>query len=106
MPWMATFFFFLVVPLGVTHVVLVILQPLAVGHWCTLYPAAAFPMLLMIPLTVDEVIAMGQFLAASVRALKPFWRTFWVGDTMEGGGKDDHAPRYGAPAAQMLRPMF
>jgi hypothetical protein len=28
------------------------------------------------------------------------------GDTMEGGGKDDRTPSYGAPAAQMLRPMF
>jgi len=25
---------------------------------------------------------------------------------MEGGGEDDRTPHYGAPAAQMLRPMF
>ena len=101
-----TFFFILVVPLGVTHLVLVILQPTVVGYWRTLCLAAAFLMLLMIPLTVDEVVARGQFLAASVRAGKPFWRTFQVGDTMEGGGEDDRTPRYGAPAARMLRPMF
>jgi len=52
------------------------------------------------------VIATGQFLAASVRAGKPFWRMFWAGDTMEGGGKGDRTPRYVAPAAQMLRPIF
>ena len=33
-------------------------------------------------------------------------RTFWVGDTIEGGGEDDRTPRYGAPAARMLRPIF
>lgn len=105
MPWMVLFFFILVVPLGLVHVVLVILQPVVVGYWCTLCLAAAFLMLCMIPFAVDEVIAMGQFMAASVRAGKPFWRTFWVGDTMDGGGPDDRTPRYGATAQSMVPPM-
>ena len=58
-----------------------------------------------IPLTVDGLIAMAQFLEASAPG-QAFWRTFWAGDTVEGGGKDDRTPRYGEPAAQMLRPMF
>jgi hypothetical protein len=41
----------------------------------------------MISLTVDWVIAIGQFLAASVRANKPFWRAFRAVDAMGGGGK-------------------
>jgi hypothetical protein len=105
MPWMVTFFFILVVPLGLTHIILVILQPVAVGSWCTFCLAAAFIMMVMIPFTVDEVIAMGQFLAWSVRNGKPFWRTFWVGGTMEGGSADQRTPAYGAPAAHMLAPM-
>jgi len=105
MPWMVLFFFILVVPLGLVHIVLVILQPVAVGYWCTLCLAAAFLMLCMIPFAVDEVIAMGQFMAASVRAGKPFWWTFWVGDTMEGGGPDERTPHYGAPALSMAPPM-
>lgn len=105
MPWMVTFFFILVVPLGIVSIVLVILQPIAVGAWCTLCLASAALMLVMIPFTVDEVVAMGQFLAQSVREGKPLWRTFWVGDTMEGGAADDRTPRYGAPAAQMISPM-
>lgn len=105
MPWMVTFFFILVVPLGITHVLLVILQPVVVGYWCTLCLAAALLMLLMIPFAVDEVVAMGQFLAQSRREGKPLWRTFWVGDTMEGGEKDNRTPRYGAPAAHMIPPM-
>lgn len=62
-------------------------------------------MLLMIPFTVDEVIATGQFLSQSVRAGKPFWRTFWVGDTIESGEKDDRAPHYGSPVLKMAPPM-
>ena len=104
MPWMVTFFFILVVPLGITHITLVILQPVAVGSWCTLCLAAAFVMLLRIPYTVDEVIAMGQFMAWSVRRGRPFWRTFWVGGTMEGGAADERTPTYGAPAGEMLAP--
>jgi apolipoprotein N-acyltransferase len=36
MPWMVVMFGVLVVPLGVVSIVLVILQPLALGAWCTL----------------------------------------------------------------------
>ena len=35
MPWMVTFFGILVIPLGLTHIVLVISQPVIVGAWCT-----------------------------------------------------------------------
>ena len=102
MPWMVSFFFILVVPLGLTHIALVISQPVVVGEWCTLCLAAAAVMLLMIPFTVDEVVAMGQFMAERVRAGKPFWWTFWVGDTTEGGGPDERTARYGAPLGRQL----
>lgn len=59
-------------------------------------------MMIMIPFTVDEVIAMGQFLRERVRAGKPFWWTFWVGDTMEGGGPDERTPKYGASLGRLL----
>jgi len=105
MPWMVTFFFILVVPLGVTSIVLVILQPVAVGHWCSVCLFTAFVMLLMIPLAVDEVIAMGQFLRVSVRNRKPFWRTFWVGGTLDEVNEDRRTPAYGAPVSQLAGPM-
>ena len=104
MPWMVTFFFIVVVPLGLTHITLVILQPVAVGAWCTPCLAAAFLMLVMIPFTVDEVIVTGQFLAAARREGRPLWRTFWVGGTMEGGSADSRTPRYGAPVRAMFGP--
>lgn len=102
MPWMVVFFFIVVVPLGLTHITLVILQPVVVGAWCTVCLAAAFLMLLMIPFTVDEVIVTFQFLAATRRAGGSLWRTFWVGGTMSGGSPDARTPRYGAPAADLL----
>jgi uncharacterized membrane protein len=105
MPWMVTFFFILVVPLGVTSIVLVILQPIAVGHWCSVCLFTAFVMLLMVPLAVDEVIAMGQFLSVSVRNGKPFWRTFWVGGTLDDVNEDERTPHYGAPVSQLAGPM-
>jgi hypothetical protein len=99
---MVTFFFILVVPLGITSIVLVILQPLVVGHWCTICLATAAVMLAMIPFTIDEVVAMGQFMAGRVRAGKPFWWTFFVGDTTEGGGPDSRTPRYGSALASQI----
>jgi hypothetical protein len=102
MPWMVTFFFILVVPLGLTHIVLVISQPVVVGAWCTLCLAAAAVMLVMIPFTVDEVVAMGQFMAERVRAGKPFWWTFFVGDTTEGGGPDKRTATYGSPLVRQV----
>src|SRR5204862_4663842 len=98
MPWMVAMFGFLVVPLGVTSIVLVILQPVAVGAWCTLCLVTAIAMLAMVPLAVDEVVAMGQFLKASVRLGAPFWRTFWMGGTIEGGAKDERSPHLGSKA--------
>ena len=105
MPWMVTFFFILVVPLGVVSIVLVILQPVAVGSWCSVCLFTALVMLLMIPLAVDEVVAMGQFLRTSARNGKPLWRTFWVGGTLDEVNEDQRTPKYGAPVSKLAGPM-
>lgn len=94
MPWMVTFFGILVIPLGATSIILIILQPVAVGAWCSVCLFTAVTMLIMIPLTLDEVVAMIQFLIQAHRDGKPFWRTFWKGDTVEGGDKDERTPRF------------
>lgn len=79
MPWMVAGFGFVVVPLGVVSIALVIMQPLAVGAWCSpcLFTAAA--MLLMIPLSLDEIVAMVQLVARERRAGRSAWRVFWLG---------------------------
>ena len=82
MPWMVTFFGILVVPLGIGSISLIILQPLAVGAWCTPCLVAASAMLVMIALTLDEVVAMMQFLVQARREGQSLWRTFWLGGTL------------------------
>ncbi len=79
MPWMVTFFGILVVPLGVVSITLIVLQPLAVGAWCTPCLIAAAAMLIMISLTLDEVVAMIQFLVQACREGQPLWQVFWLG---------------------------
>lgn len=99
MPWMVTFFGILVVPLGVVSIALIILQPLAVGAWCTPCLIAAAAMVIMIALTLDEVVAMGQFLVQARREGQPFWRTFWLGGTLRD------LPAVSPVHADVVRPM-
>jgi hypothetical protein len=83
MPWMVVMFFMLVVPLGIVSIVLVMLQPIAVGAWCTLCLITAAAMLVMIAPAIDEVIATGQFLLGARRESKSLWHTFWVGGVLD-----------------------
>jgi uncharacterized membrane protein len=63
MPWMVTFFGILVVPLGVVSIYFITIQPIVIGTWCSLCLVAGLAMVIMIPFAVDELVAMGQFLA-------------------------------------------
>jgi hypothetical protein len=95
MPWMVAFFGFLVIPLGLTHIILVISQPVVVHHWCSMCLLAAAIMLPMIPLEVDEVIAMGQHLLQARRRGDrggSLWRIFWLGGSSEGCLPDERSP--------------
>ncbi|RDV14316.1 vitamin K epoxide reductase, partial [Pontibacter diazotrophicus] len=78
-----------VIPLGLVHIFLVISQPVIVGAWCTLCILAAAIMIPMIPLEVDEVIAMGQFMKRKVNQGKSFWKVFWKGGNIESDAKDE-----------------
>lgn len=92
MPWMVTFFGILVIPLGLVHVLLVTSQPVLVGHWCSFCLLAAAIMLPMIPLEVDEVVAMGQFMVQAKRKGLNLWKAFWLGGDVEGEGDDERTP--------------
>lgn len=83
MPWMVVMFGVLVVPLGIVSIMLIILQPVAVGAWCTVCLITAVAMVIMISPAIDEVVAMCQFLIAAKREGQPFWRTLWVGGTVK-----------------------
>ena len=95
MPWMVTFFGILVVPLGVVSIALIILQPLAVGAWCTPCLAAAAAMIVMIALTLDEVVAMLQFLVqARGEGSRCGARSGW-GEPSRGARLRSDSPRRG-----------
>lgn len=110
-PWMVLMFGILVIPLGVTSIVLVILQPVLVGTWCSLCLLTALLMLLMIPLAIDEVVAMALFMARVHQRGKPFWVNFWRGGTPEDGKDDDDDEGDGervtfhSPLGEMAREM-
>lgn len=82
MPWMVAMFGVAVVPLGIVSIVLVILQPVAVGAWCTLCLASAALMLVMAALSLDEIVAMVQFLRLGRRRGLSAWGLFWHGGTV------------------------
>lgn len=88
MPWMVLALALLILPLGVVSIYFIIIQPIVIGAWCTPCLIAGLAMVLMIPYSLDEFVAMGQFLLDARRKGKPFWRTFWMGDAMEGGTDD------------------
>ncbi|MGH2452412.1 MAG: vitamin K epoxide reductase family protein [bacterium] len=82
MPWMVAMFGFAVIPLGITSVILIMLQPVAVGAWCTLCLTSALLMLIMVTLSLDEIVAMVQFLVIGRRAGLSAWRLFWIGGSL------------------------
>jgi uncharacterized membrane protein len=97
MPWMVTFFFILVVPLGGVSIFFIIIQPIMIGTYCTLCLIAALAMLIMIPLTLDEVVAMGQYMMRSLRAARPFWPTFFQGGPDPSASKNGKDPGFSTP---------
>lgn len=95
MPWMVAFFGVLVIPLGLTHIVLVISQPVVVHEWCAMCLLAAAIMLPMIPLEVDEVVAMLQHLRqAKARGDRggSMWKIFWFGGLPNDCTPDERSP--------------
>lgn len=102
MPWMVVIFAFLVVPVGIVSIVLVILQPVLVGYWCFLCLLAAFSMLIMVVLTLDEMMAVIQFLHLSVKQGKPFWRTFFKGGDIPSAKHDHRTPTFHASPLSLI----
>jgi nucleoside-diphosphate-sugar epimerase len=102
MPWMVTFFFILVVPLGGVSIFFIIIQPVIIGTYCTLCLIAALAMLIMIPLTLDEVVAMGQYMARGARAGRPFLRTFLMGGPDPEARIDMRNPGFEAPLSRQV----
>lgn len=88
MPWMVLGFGIVVVPLGAVSIFFIIIQPIVIGTWCSLCLLAAAAMVLMIPFTLDEVVASCQFLYEVHRRKLPFWKNFFKGGPMPGGREE------------------
>jgi uncharacterized membrane protein len=85
MPWIVLSFGLLVVPVGIVSIILVMLQPIVVGAWCSVCLMTALLMILMVILTLDEVVASIQYLHFSCKKGHPFWHTFWKGGAIPTG---------------------
>lgn len=105
MPWIVVIFGILVVPLGFTSIVLVMLQPIAVGAWCGLCLIIATCMLIMLALTVDEVVAVCQYLKRIRREKLPFWRTFFMGSQYAEDSVDTRTPSFHQPFWKIIHSM-
>jgi hypothetical protein len=92
MPWLVLVFGFMVVPAGVVSIVLIILQPVAVGAWCGFCLITAVTTLLMISPAADEIVATLQFLGRARREGR-LWVSLWK------GGKGDRTGAGSAPLA-------
>jgi nucleoside-diphosphate-sugar epimerase/uncharacterized membrane protein len=91
MPWMVAMFGFVVVPLGAVSIYFIVIQPIVIGTYCTPCLIAALAMLIMIPFTLDELVAMGQYLAQAHRRGERLLRVFFQGGASPGSGKDQNA---------------
>jgi hypothetical protein len=85
MPWMVGLFGVLVIPLGGVSIFFIVIQPIVIGTWCTLCLISAAAMVIMLPYSFDEIVAMGQFVLRARREGQGLWRVFWRGGTTSGG---------------------
>nr|WP_298111392.1 vitamin K epoxide reductase family protein [uncultured Pseudomonas sp.] len=106
MPWMVAAFGVVVVPLGAVSIFFIIAQPIVIGTWCTLCLLQALAMLVMMPYALDELVAMGQFLKDARRRGKPFWRSFFMGDAMEGAGEDSRPEFEGSLGHMSIKGLY
>jgi uncharacterized membrane protein len=101
-PWMVIVFGLLVIPVSLTSVVLIILQPLVVGHWCFWCLVTAALMLVSIPFAVDEVMLSFQYLKQA-RVRGSFWTVFFKGGECKGMKQDRRSPPLDAPLGVLWR---
>ncbi|WP_340152636.1 vitamin K epoxide reductase family protein [uncultured Marivirga sp.] len=92
MPWMVTLFGILVIPLGFVSIFLIVSQPLSVGAWCSVCLFSAIVMLPMIPLQIDEVIAMWQHMVQRKQKGDSLWKVFWKGGDALSTETDQRSP--------------
>jgi len=106
MPWLVLLFGLMIAPLGVVSIFFIIIQPIEIGTWSTLALIGAAAMLVQIPYSLDEMVAVGQFLRRRVRAGKSFIRVFLFGDTDEGNAPQRRQDEFERNPGEIIRDMF
>ncbi len=104
-PWTVALFGILVVPVGVVSTVLMILQPVAVGAWCTICLVTAAFMMVMACLALPEVVAMLQYLARRRRVGHSLWSTFWLGGATDSDLPQQPTSDASYPISRFVRDM-
>jgi nucleoside-diphosphate-sugar epimerase/uncharacterized membrane protein len=102
MPWLVLLFGLLILPLGAVSVGFIIIQPILIGALCTLCLLQAAVTVILIPYSVDEVLATAQFLIRSKRIGRPFWRTLFKGEAGLSE-RHDELQRIELPVGRMMR---
>ncbi|PDT39584.1 MULTISPECIES: NAD-dependent epimerase/dehydratase family protein [Sinorhizobium] len=102
MPWMVLLFGLLIIPLGVVSVSFIIIQPPLIGALCTLCIVQAAVTVVLIPYSIDEVLAAVQYLWRATKAGEPFWRTFWMGGPALSENQSP-APDLDRPASELIK---
>jgi hypothetical protein len=69
----------LVIPVSVVSIVLIILQPVVVGAWCSWCLATGVCMLIMILFTGGELVAVLEYLREARQKGSSLWQVFWKG---------------------------
>jgi Vitamin K epoxide reductase family len=77
LPWTVIAFGVVILTGAATSVALMIIQPVAVGDWCTLCLSSAALSLLILPLGVDEPLAGLQHLARVRSTGGSVWEALW-----------------------------
>ena len=102
MPLLVLLFGLLVVPLGIVSVGFIVIQPTLIGALCTLCLAQAALTVVLIPYSIDEVLATAQYLWQSRRAGRSFWRTLVFGGTAFSD-EQDRTQGLALPLSRILR---
>lgn len=101
-PWLVLVFGILVIPVSIVSAILIILQPLVVGTWCTLCLITAVLMLIAIPFAIGEVAATIQFLRRFSKE-KPFFTLLFRGGECPKERPDTLSPNMDQPISTIMK---
>ena len=105
MPWLVLIFGLLIIPLGLVSVGFIIIQPTVIGTLCALCLMQAAVTIILVPYSIDEVIATLQYLLQSRRAGRSLWKTLFVGGPAfdERRGADEDMSKLGDTVRDFFR---